>query len=227
MRAIKLFIPAILIFLSACTASQPLPTATIQPTFTDEPPPTATEPPTPTPPATGEGGDANEETPPAPDTNMLTYKNAEGQVVTVKLATYEYTNKQGVVMEVVQPPDQMAALKLLADRSQWYPMGTEFVEVGLPIWNDKDLHDLLAQFDISWPPKDRRSWVEPFPNGGGPFMPVFMTGWEDGTLVVGQADDGSYFTVFYPGTPNEFSKFGFDTKTIENQYLQELAAEHE
>lgn len=161
--------------------------------------------------------------------NTLTYKNYEGQEVTVELATYQYTNAAGEVIEVEQPPDQLACLKYLADRSRWYPRVSDQAQLNRSMGQDESLHELLAEYDIPWPPEDRNTWIMAYPlSGGHPFMTVFVTGWEGGTLAVGQEEDGTYFPVFCEVAPDKFSrKADIDSAALEYQYLQELAVEHQ
>lgn len=228
MKKILPLLALAVLFANACTAQTtqtepPLPTATIQPTFTEDPTPTTTQTITPT--ATASGDD---EPTPLP-ANVLTYKNAAGEIVSVELPMYQYTNKAGEVVEIVQTPDQMACLKLLADRSQWYPAETDQAQLNEAMGLDKVLFDLLAHFDISFPPKDRRTWTQAYPHFGGyPFMTVFVTGWQDGTLAVGRDVDESYFTMFCPGPPDSFKNAStLEEETAQFKYLRELAAEHQ
>lgn len=158
---------------------------------------------------------------------MVTYKNAEGNEVTVELGKYPYTNDKGEVIEILQSSDRLALIKYLADQSKWYPADTDHLEVQYSMADNETFHELLAQYDISYPPQNRKTYTSAYPEeAGSPFMPVFVTGWENGTLVVGQRDDKSYFFLFYPdGDPDEFRNPAvLDSQTVDYQYLLELAA---
>lgn len=226
MKKILPLLALAVLFANACTAQTPetetpIPSATIQPTLTEEPTPTTTQTITPT--ATASGDD---EPTPLP-ANVLTYKNAEGQEVSVELPMYQYTNKKGEVVEIVQPPDPMACLKLLADRSQWHPAETEQQPLNRAMGTDPVFIELWGLYDY----KDSARhpfWINAYPISGWPFMTLFVAGWEGGTLLGGQGVDEEYFLVFCPVAPDEFmDKALRETETAEYQYLRELATEHQ
>ncbi|MCZ2126806.1 MAG: hypothetical protein LC099_03415 [Anaerolineales bacterium] len=164
------------------------------------------------------------------NSNMLTYKNAEGQEVTIELTTYEYTNRRGEVVEVIQTPDTMATIKLLADKSKWYPASADLLPLLIDIGGEGEpLWDMLDNYDIGFPPKDKRTWTSPYPrNASEPFMPIFITGWKGGTLTAIRGENGELYLAFSPTTdPVEFKKMSYGkTESVEDYYLQELAGQH-
>lgn len=225
MKKILPLLALAVLFANACTAQTPetetpIPSATIQPTLTEEPTPTTTQTITPT--ATASGDD---EPTPLP-ANVLTYKNAAGEIVSVKLPMYQYTNKKGEVVEIVQPPDPMACLKLLADRLQWHSAETDQPPLNKGLATDPVFRELWNQFDYK-AASSTPYWVSAYPSSGWPFMTVFVAGWEGGTLLGGQGADGEYFFAFCPVAMDDFGQFAYVSEMAGYQYLQELAAEHQ
>ncbi len=172
---------------------------------------------------------------PTEDPNSLTYKNEAGQTVTVQLGKHEHTNKKGEVHELIEVPDENAWVKYYADRLPWVSGGTDPRPLLEGLGTSDDLHALLKQFDVDWPPKQTKNphtWIgaHPTESHGLPYMVIFVTDLDGGTLAVGRQEDGTLLPLFIDVPTDILDKnllTTYDGQARSYDYLLELASQHQ